>query len=98
MSEQSKETSYVPLGLMLGLLPTVIALVLAKSASASTKDPSPGFYVVFLAISVACCFLSSSLLFRRKTVLAILAGVLFLILNSVVSLFLGCAVLLSGIR
>lgn len=97
MSEESKETSYAPLGLMLGLLPTVMALVLAKSASASTKDPSPGFYMFFLAISVACCFVSSVLLFRRKTVLAIIAGVLFLILNGFVSLFLGCAVLLSGI-
>ena len=95
MSEESKPTNYVSLGLILGFLPT--ALVLVVVASASSKSPPPGLFLGLLIISVACCFVSSALLFQRKTTLAILGGVLFLILNAVLSLFLGCAVLLSGI-
>jgi hypothetical protein len=46
--------------------------------------------MVACVLSVACCFVSSFMLFARRTGLAILAGVLFLILNGFIAFFFGC--------
>jgi hypothetical protein len=45
--------------------------------------------------TVICCFASSFLLFRRRTTLAIVAGILFLLLNAMIAAGFGCAALLS---
>jgi hypothetical protein len=42
-------------------------------------------------LSAICCFVSSFMLFSRRTSLAILAGVGFFILNGLIAFFLGCA-------
>ena len=59
--------------------------------------PTAPLAVACLA-SIVCCFVSASRLFQRRTELALCAGVLFLILNAIVSFFFGCGVVLSGLN
>ena len=49
-------------------------------------------------VSVVCCFASATLLFRRKTGLALFAGALFLILNTVISFLFGSGAVLSNMN
>jgi len=42
-------------------------------------------------LSATCCFISSFMLFSRRTGPAILAGIIFLILNGLIAFFFGCA-------
>jgi len=46
--------------------------------------------------TVVCCFISSFMLFSRRTSLAIVAGILFLLLNAVIAFGFGCAAMLGG--
>jgi lipopolysaccharide export LptBFGC system permease protein LptF len=49
-------------------------------------------------ISVACCFVSSFLLFQHNKVLATIFGILFTLLNGLISFFFGCTTLLTVSR
>jgi glycerol-3-phosphate acyltransferase PlsY len=76
--------------LLLGFLPTAIILgfrMVHPNISRTT-------IIVACVVSVLCCFVSSFMLFARGTGLAILAGVIFLILNGFIAFFTGCLALL----
>ena len=49
-----------------------------------------------LLLTIGCCTASSLMLFRHQTGLALVAAVLFLILNGLISLFFGCACMLRS--
>jgi hypothetical protein len=88
MSIQPAEPKKPPIiALVLAFLPAVMILALFTFKFQFPSDwlAAPCF------ISVVCCFVSSFMLFARKTGLAILAGVLFLLLNGLIAFFFGCA-------
>ena len=72
--------------LLLAFLPAVMVLALWPPKPNIRRE----MYTVACSISVVCCFISSFMLFARRTGLAILAGVIFLLLNALIALFFGC--------
>ena len=80
------------LALLLGFAPAAMALALLMLK----PNLNSRLFWVPCALSVACCFTSSFLLFARRTVLAILAGILFLVLNAAIAFAFGCAAVLNG--
>jgi hypothetical protein len=84
------------LALLVAFVPSVMLVSFATYSSGS--NPPSVLCALFCLVSLGCCFGSSLLLFRRKTGLAILFGVLFLMLNGVISFFFGCATILTGMK
>jgi len=103
MNDQPTDKQKSPaLALMLAFAPTtmvlaIIGLALLAEAKKFTLPQSPGWVVLLCVVCGICCFTSSFMLFRRKTGLAIFGGILFLLLNGFITLFLGCCAMLSGI-
>lgn len=90
-----KESSAMPLAL--AFLPSVMVLLFFTFQS-QHHDPPTVLLMAMCLISVGCCFTSSFMLFSRGTVFGVLGGILFLLLNLVVSAFLGCLALASGMK
>ncbi|HXT40972.1 MAG TPA: hypothetical protein VN887_13255 [Candidatus Angelobacter sp.] len=82
--------------LMLAFLPATLALAIGMTSGQS--GPPRGVLWAVCVVSVASCFTSSFLLFRRKTGWAIAVGILFLLLNAAISFFVGCVALLQGMK
>jgi hypothetical protein len=82
------------LALILGFLPTPMALLLLPNLMG---HPAPhylrGISIALCLFSAFCCFASSFMLFARRTGLAIMAGILFLIVNGLIAFFSGCSAL-----
>jgi len=72
------------------LLITLFAL--GSSGVLKNVSDSTGRSLMWLAcvVSVACCFVSSAMLFRRGTVSAIFGGILLILLNGFIAFFFGC--------
>jgi hypothetical protein len=83
------------LAVFLALVPSIILLALLTFFNRSS--PPAAFIFVLCGICAVCCFSSSIMLFRQNTAMAILFGILFLLLNGLISLFFGCVALFSGI-
>jgi len=96
MSNEPKDLSPA-LALALGFVPSATLLTIFGYASLNQKVTNTMFLMAAL-LSVVCCFTSSFLLFRRKTGLAIVAGILLLLVNFGITFFLGCMALLNGMR
>ena len=84
----------IVLPLILAFLPSVFFLVLLAMQNAHIKIAT--YCVIAAILGLVCCTASSVMLFRRNTPVAIVFGVVFLLLNLVISGFLGCASLLVG--
>jgi len=82
--------------LVLAFLPAV--LVLTFGMSSGQNGPSRSVLWAVCGVSVVCCFTSAFLLFRRRTGWAIVLGILFLLLNSAISLFVGCVAAMKDLR
>jgi hypothetical protein len=82
------------LGLFLAFVPALIFLSVIGRFSLGSKHDN--LFWGACCVSVVCCFASSSLLFRHKTILAILVGALFLLINLMISFLLGCGAVLSS--
>ena len=67
-------------------------------AYAQKRNLSTELLVVQCVFSLSCCFLASFLLVLRKTILAIVTGVLLMLLNGAISFFFGCTALLSKMQ
>ena len=85
---------------MLAFAPTamvlaIIGLDLLAEAKKFTLPQSPGWVALLCVVCGICCFTSSVMLFRRKTGLAILGGILFLLLNGLITFFFGCTAMIS---
>jgi len=91
-----KKKSPAP-AMILAFVPSVLLLAVLSFSSAVAAPSAPLLFLV-CGVSVVCCFVSSALLFRRNTTLAILCGIIFVVLNAGISIFLGCVALLSGMR
>jgi len=89
------------LALPLAFLPSVL-LIGAMSVFATNQNPqifqSPIFLGGLCAVCIVCCFAASVLMFRRKTALAVVFGILFLLLNAAISFFFGCATVLTQMK
>src|SRR4051812_1690850 len=79
-------------GLFLAFIPSALILFLIKNSNANNLKNTVAAAFTF---TVICSFASSFMLFRRGTVWSIVFGVIFLILNLVISLFLGCVAAFS---
>jgi hypothetical protein len=87
MNEQPEKSKKSPaVALLLAFLPTAIML----SLRVLRPNISNTMLIVACVVSVICCFVSSSMLFARRSGLAILAGLFFLLLNGLIAFFLGC--------
>jgi hypothetical protein len=89
------------LALPLAFLPSVL-LIGGLSVFATNQAPqvfqTPVFLGILCVVCIVCCFTASILMFRRKTALAIVFGILFLLLNAAISFFFGCATILTGAK
>jgi hypothetical protein len=95
MSEpKNYNAKYRVTALFLAFLPSAMLL----GCFAIPHNIQKGILMAACNLSIACCFLSSFMMFARRTGLAILAGVLFLILNGLIAFFFGCAVAASNIQ
>jgi len=86
----------IGLPLMLAFTPSVIALLLF-SLNLPEKTLA-AVCVPAVLLSLGCCAVSSVMLFKRNTTATLVFGVLLAMLNVVISLGLGCAVLAGQIN
>ena len=82
--------------LILAFLPSAMLLLLV--ALGSKHDPPLILLGAALLLCVGCCFTSSFMLFRHGKAWAVLVGILFLLLNLVVSFLFGCVALASQMK
>ena len=87
--QPGQRKSFTVLALVLAFVPSMIFLSL-KDTPILSSGHGAAFKLAFV-VSLACCFISSSLLFRRKVGWAIVVGILFFFLNAIISFMLGCA-------
>jgi CHASE2 domain-containing sensor protein len=96
-----KKRNISRLALPVAFLPSVFLLG-GLSVLATNQAPqifqSPVFLGLVCAVCIACCFTASILMFRRKTILAVVFGILFLLLNAAISFFFGCATILTQVK
>jgi multidrug transporter EmrE-like cation transporter len=85
------------LALALAFLPSVIFLTMLSTLQHQSQPPA-ALFVLCCVISVVCCLVSAFLLFRRKTGWAIFGGILFMLLNAVVSFLFGCGAILTQMK
>lgn len=83
------------LALILAFTPSVLLLAIA-AVGRYLASPT-AILMIGCLVSIVCCFVSAVMLFRRRG-LAILFGILFLLLNGVISFFFGCAAVFSDIK
>ena len=86
--------------LILGFVPSVMILIFITVSAFDLDQQVPPLilrtlYLLAALVSVVFCFASSSRLFRRKRLWAILVGVLLLFLNGLISLTFGFGVVLE---
>ena len=86
----------IALPLILAFVPAALSLVIFGLNL--DKHQMAAFCVPAAIVSLGCCFASSFLLFRRKTSAAIVTGILFILLNLVVTIGLGCAPILADLN
>ena len=86
----------IALPLILAFVPSVLALVIIGISP--DKHQTAAFCVPAAVVSFGCCFAFSFMLFRRKTAAAIVTGILFILLNLVVTIGLGCAPILADLN
>ena len=99
VSENKRKISR--LALPLAFLPSVLligGISVLNIIAVPRVFQSPVFPGVLCVVCIACCFSASNLMFRQKTVLAVVFGILFLLLNAAISFFFGCAIFLVGMR
>ena len=92
IQKQTDERSGVKIaGLFLAFVPSALILFIIQLRVGDDR----GFLGIAFVLSVICCFASSFMLFRRGTVWSIVFGVIFLLLNLLISVFLGCVSLIA---
>jgi sugar phosphate permease len=75
----------------------VPSLLLVGFFSFFARGNPPAILLAILClISIVCCFVSSYLLFQRNKVLVTIFGVIFVLLNGLISFFFGCATILTN--
>ena len=84
----------VMLAMILAFLPSVLVFVMF--AFFYRKNVPALVLLAECIFCFGCCFGSSLLLLRTKTMLAIALGILFALLNGAISLFFGCTTLLAA--
>jgi hypothetical protein len=95
-TEQIKKKRFPALALIIGFLPSIA--MMALFAYAEKHNLTTKMLVAECVFGVLCCFVSSFLLLLRKTVLAIVTGVLLMLLNGAISFFFGCNALLINMK
>jgi len=89
--KEKKKTS--ALALALAFVPSV--LLVGTASFFNHGNPPAIFLAAMCLISIVCCFVSSFMLFQRSKVLATIFGILFMLLNGLISFFFGCATILT---
>jgi hypothetical protein len=93
-----KKSSFPALALFLAFLPSVAFFAfITFIRNGSAPDPIKPALLTLAGLSLGCCIASSTMLFKRRTALAIGGGLLLLILNTFIVLFLGCTASISNL-
>src|SRR5205809_6999967 len=96
-SHQTQTTKSPAIPLVLAFLPSVLFLtLLTVSAAFKWNNPPASLLIAGCIIGIIGCLTSSYMLFRRGTALAIFGGIVFLLLNGVVSFLFGCGAILAN--
>ncbi len=87
--------------LIIGFLPAIfvlLAITMGASGISDHMSNEESRALLWLAsiASVACCIVSSVMLFKRKTGAAVAGAIMFLLLNAFLSFFFGCCASLVG--
>ena len=78
--------AFTPAAIVIG---TITLLVNGVLKNVPDSIALPLLWLACLA-AIVCCFVPSFLLFRRRTGLAIVGGLLILLINGFIALFFGC--------
>jgi hypothetical protein len=91
-SNEPQKTKGSPLlALLFGFAPAVVAMTLMSGAGRNLSGPEQiAMLWAVCAFSLACCVISSGLLFRRRTGAAIAGAVLLFLINGFIAFFFGC--------
>lgn len=81
------------LPLVLAFVPSVLALLVITLSP--SKSHLAAACVPAAVVSVACCAVSSIMLFKRNTTATLVFGVLLAMLNMLIPLSMGCAALIA---
>jgi len=78
--------------LIVGFFPSALLMGIFAGAAGLrlSRETSEAVLWAACALSVICCFTASILLFSRKTIPAIVGGIVFLLLNAFIAFFCGC--------
>ena len=91
MNDDSKPPDYAAvIGLVFAFLPSVFLLMGGGRGSGFSHGNGKTFWAICLWC-VGVCFISSFLMFKGKTVWAIVAGIILLLLNLGIAFLFGCA-------
>jgi hypothetical protein len=82
------------LGIFLAFVPAMIFLSLKDKPFLGTHQG--GMFGLACGVSILCCLVSSFALFRYKAEWVIVVGLMFFLLNVVISFALGCGAILSN--
>src|ERR1041384_6525434 len=85
------QTEFPVAALVLGFLPAVFILIFISAVKWFEPSNLKPILIVAAALSLGCCIASSTMLFKRRTALAVITGLILLVLNTVISLFFGCS-------
>jgi hypothetical protein len=80
----------VPKPSMLGLVVAFLPAAMLLGLNTFKLNISQGSLMIPCILSVGCCFVSSALLFPRRTALAIIAGLFLLVINGFIAFLFGC--------
>lgn len=78
-------------GALLAFVPSVVVLFGTK-VSKHVIPFTPGtIMALLLCIWIPCCYLGFRMIFRRNSILVGIYSIIFLMMNLLISLFIGCA-------
>ncbi len=99
MNDQPKDSGRKQnpaLALLLAFTPSAVAMGLYYGVADHWLETARGLVLMLASvIGFGCCLGASALLFRRKTLMAMIAGIVFMLLNALISVFFGCAIVIN---
>ena len=95
---QSAKPKSPLLALVLAFTPSVVFLAFITFIRNGVAPVSlkPILFAI-AGLSLGCCIASSTMLLKRRTPLSIIGGLVLLVLNTLIVLFLGCTASISGV-
>jgi hypothetical protein len=94
--EPAPKSDNIVILLVLAFLPSAMLLAFIGVTNGGRSNLLLGPMLTLACfVSVVCCFGSAFMLFKRKSWMAIFAGIVFLLLNGAISFLFGCGAILT---